>query len=377
MGACYHISRAKIIIKANISENKNIIDNSDTTSIISQISMNSKDKNKLNSSRSNLSSNSTCAQIIPTSNPYRFSLPATIGEIEIPISVERNEIIIIKFNSNNNKEINDINNTWTFLPNEPPVNFLGYPNYKFNNANIGSLHLRITGDNKIYHLNKIENHITANDKGNLLFFANLNTNYYSIYEPKGSLSILVYGGSYSINNDLYISNNINSFSNNNKINLEDKKEYQILYYINKARINLKKFFHNYFSNNEEINLEFKDFVINYNKSKELIMNNDLIILAKKHCEDLYENETSGNIGTDGCEIKEKIKKFNKNCKYCGINIIYNINNPLLIVKNMMIDKYSKKKKNRKNLFFEKYNKIGIFLKEHPIYKYCCVIIFSE
>ena len=173
----------------------------------------------------------------------------------------------------------------------------------------------------------------------------------------------------------FIYNNSDKTFDNNK--LIQTKEYQILYYINKARINLKKFFHNYYNNNEEINLEFKDFVINYNKSKELIMNNDLIILAKKDCEDLYENETSGNIGTDGCEIKEKIKKYNKNCKYCGINIIYNINNPLLIVKNMMLDNYSKKKKNRKNLFFEKYNKVGIFLKEHPIYKYCCVIIFSE
>ena len=136
MGACHHISRAKIIIKTNINENKNIIDNSDTTSKISQISLNSKDKNKLNTSRSNSSSNSTCAQIIPTSNPYCFSLPTTIGEIEIPILVERNESIIIKINSNN--EINNINNTLSFLLNESPVNFIGYHNYKFNNANIGS-----------------------------------------------------------------------------------------------------------------------------------------------------------------------------------------------------------------------------------------------
>ena len=30
-----------------------------------------------------------------------------------------------------------------------------------------------------------------------------------------------------------------------------------------------------------------------------------------------------------------------------------------------------------NLFYEKYKKIGIYLKEHPIYKYCCVLVFSD
>ena len=57
--------------------------------------------------------------------------------------------------------------------------------------------LRITGDNKIYHLNKPENTIIANDRGNLLFFANLDINDYQIYEPNGSLNITICGGNYS------------------------------------------------------------------------------------------------------------------------------------------------------------------------------------
>ena len=354
MGACNNLSRKKTTIRANILDNNKSNTNSDLISKMSHTSLSSKNQIKLDTTHSNLSSNSTCTQIYPSSDPYFFTLSATIGEIEVPILVERNEKIIIKINNNEN-------NYWSFLKNEKTV-----------------LCMRITGDNKIYSLNKIENHIIANDKGTLLFFANLNKNDYLIYEPKGSLNICIYGGNYSVDNGLYHSNNINSFSNKNKIDLDYKKEYKILDYINKARNNPKIFYHNYFSNIfDDINLEFKEFIYKNKKSKELKINKELNNLARKHCEVLCENETAGDIGTDDLDIIDRIKNFKKDCYYYGENIIYNINNPLLIVKSMMIDKYSKKKKNRNNLFFDKYKNIGMFLKEHPIYKYCCVFIFSE
>ena len=369
MGACNNISRAKATIRANSKENNKTDINSELTSKMSQTSYNS--KNQTTRSNLNYSSNSTKAQSFPSNNSYTFGLPAMLGEIEIPILVERNEKIMIKINNEENNE----NNLWSFLKNEKPVNHLGYQNYKFNGINIGALLLRITGDNKIYHLDKTENIITANDRGNLLFFANLNNNDYLIYEPKGTLSINIFGGNYAADKELFFSININCFSNKNKIDLEDNKESQILDYINKARNNLKKFYHFYFSNIEEISLEFKEFKLNYKKRKELIICKELNDLAKKHCEFLCESETAGFSLSDEIEINNKTKNyFNNNF---GISIIYNINNPLLIVKNLMIDKYSKKKKNRENLFFEKYKKIGIYLKEHPIYKYCCVLVFSD
>ena len=368
MGACQSISRVKATIKANTMDNNTDI-KSDLTSKISQTSYNS--KNQTTRSNLNYSSNSTKAQIFPLNNSYTFGLPATLGEIEIPILVERNEKIMIKINNEENNE----KNLWSFLINEKPVNYLGHQNYKYNDINIGALLLRITGDNKIYHLDKAENIITANDRGNLLFFANLNINNYSIYEPKGSLSITIFGGNYAADKELFFSINKNYFSNKNKIDLEDDKESQILDYINKARNNLNKFYHLYFNIIEQKNLEFKKYMLNYKKRKELIICKELNTLAKNHCEYLCENETSGFARTDEDEINNKTKNYYDN--FFGISTIYNINNPLLIVKNLMIDKYSKKKKNRENLFYEKYKKIGIYLKEHPIYKYCCVLVFSD
>ena len=237
--------------------------------------------------------------------------------------------------------------------------------------------MRISGDKRIYFLNKVENLIISNNKGNLLIYANLDPEDYELYEPKGSISISIIGGNYAFDNDLYYSYNINCFSNNHKINY-DSKEYKILYYMNKARNNIKKFYEDYYGLNDVISLEFKEFIFNNNiyKRDELKMNKELIDLAMKHCEDLCENETAGHIGTDGLDLKSR---FNNNykCYYFGESIIYNINNPLFIVKNLLQDKYSKKKKNRNNLFFNQFHQVGICLKEHPIYKFCCVIVFSE
>ena len=356
-----------------------IIQDTESNSKISSLYINNKFDNKFETTPSNISSNSTCVQTNPLNKPQYFTIEATIGEIEIPIIVEKNEKIIIKLNQNNenNNKINiSEQNMWSFLKNEKPVNYLGYRNHKYKRINLGALYMRISGDKKVYFLNKLENHITPNEKGNLLFYANLDWNDYLKYEPKGSISISILGGNYIYDNDLYYSYNINCFSNNNK-NYFDSKEYKIFNYINKARTNLKKFYNDYYSNNDTINFEFKEFVNNRNnKRKELKMNKELNELAEKHCEDLCQNETAGHIGTDGQDLKSRFKNYYK-CYFYGESIIYNINNPLFIVKNMLQDKYSKKKKNRNNLFFNQFNQVGICLKEHPIYKFCCVIVFSE
>ena len=399
MGVCQNIPKTRANLRTNnlnnkekneISEslslsnnieefkhpNKNKIEEIDLTSKLSSLYAN----NKYDTSPTNISSNSTCVQTCPLNKPIDFTIEATIGEIEIPILVEKNEKIIIKINQNNdtnNKNNLSEQNLWSFLRNEKPVNYLGYNNHKYKNINLGSLHLRISGDKKVYCLDKLENQIIAHEKGNLLFYANLDINDYLIYEPKGSISISIMGGNYFYDNDLYFSYNINCFSNKNKINI-DSKEYKIFNYINKVRSNLKKFFSDYYSNNDSINHEFKEFIYNNlnNKRKELKMTKELNELAEKHCEDLCENETGGHMGTDGQDLKSRIKNY-CNCNFYGESIIYNINNPLFIVKNMLQDKYSKKKKNRNNLFFNQYNKVGICLKEHPIYKFCCVIVFTE
>ena len=408
MGVCQNIPRAKRDLRINAINNNskystkyhnNIrlrnfdsyvqFPNPNTAKIIQETDLCSKKSSiysnyKLDTTPSNISANSTCVQTNLLNRPQYFTIEATIGEIEIPIIVEKNEKIVIKINQNNDNNNNNFNNKnktlpqnmWSFLKDEKPVNYLGYNNHKYKNINIAALHMRISRDKKIYLLDKSENIIIANERGNLLFFANLDLNDYMIYEPKGSISITIMGGSYYCDNDLYFSYNINCFSNKN--NNFDSKEYKFLDYINKARNNLMKFYLDYYNINDLINQEFKEYIFNNykNKRKEFKMNKELNDLAEKHCEDLCENETAGYTGSDGFDLIYRLKN-NYKCYYFGETIIYNINNPLFIVKNMLQDKYSKKKKNRNNLFSNHFNQIGISLKEHPIYKYCCVIVFSE
>ena len=393
MGACYNDRKRTAIIKA---KNQNFINNNSTSENqkekVENKNFNILNNNDIQNSNyptqvtetsplskiipSNLSSNSSRMLTTPNeSSNLNFILEATIGEIEIPIYVEKNENIMIII-----KPINTDNshNIWSFLPNENPVSYLGYPNYQYNNYNIGILLLRISGSQKIYYLDKMINSFKADSKGSLLISANLDPNDYLLYEPKGVLSITINGGIHYDENELYSPYDINSImSNKEDININYiNKEKKILKYINIARNNLLKFINDYFTL-EEIN-EYLKFLKKFNfKKNELQMCDKLNMAAQEHCKDLCINCSTGEIGTDGSNLLDRIKKYYGNKFFYGENIIYGVNNPLLIFKNIIINKYSKKKKNRENIFFLRYNKVGICLREHLAYKYCCVITFSE
>ena len=309
------------------------------------------------------SSNSNTTRIDTSHLTRNFNIEATIGEIEIPIFVEKNENIIIKINDNNNNS----QNIWSFLQNEKPLDYLGYPQYKYKNNNIGALFLRIKGSTQIYILNNKINSYKVNSKGSLLFWANLNPSDYPIYEPKGSIQISIIGGNHIYEKEL-----------NPYYNINNENEKKILKYINKARNNILEFVNDYFNINEkEINQELINYINKNNfKRKELIYDKELDNIAKEHCEYLSTIGTTGETDNNGLNIKDKIKK-KCNCFFTRVNILYGINNPLLIVKRMILDKYSKSKINRTNLLFHRINKVGICLREHIAYKFCCVISFSE
>jgi hypothetical protein len=308
-----------------------------------------------------------------------FRLEATLGETEIPIYVEKNETFSIIISQNNNNINNISQEVWSFIQNENPIDYLGYPNYQYNNINIGALLLRISGSTQIYHLNKNVNSINAESKGSILLSANLDPNNYLIYEPKGVLTITVNGGKYLDEKELNLKEHIISI---NKINFNYNynyilKEKKIFKYINKARNDPQKFINDYLIS-DEINKDLVDFVNNNNnKRKELLVCEELNSAAQKHCEDLCNNDTAGNMGTDGSTISDRISKYYHKCVNIGENIVYETDNPLLIVKKMIQDKYSKTKTNRNNIFCLNFNKIGICIRKHLVYKFCCVIVFSE
>jgi len=395
MGACQNIIRKKkIMIKSNIKE-KTKVDNekekplqicpnqnfiiyhnfdihySNYPTAVSDGSPKSKIFPKTPSS---LSSNSSSIVTIPYMLPAtNFKLEATLGETEIPIYVEKNDNFSIIINQNNNIS----QDVWSFIQNENSVDYLGYSKYQYNNINIGALLLRISGSTKIYHLNRSTNTIKAESKGSILISANLDPNNYLIYEPKGIVTITVNGGKYLDEKELNLKEHIIAI---NKINFNYNyilKEKKLFKYINKARNDPQNFINDYFML-DEINKDLLDFVNNNNyKRKELLLCEELNSAAQKHCEDLCNNDTAGNTGTDGSTISDRINKCYHKCFNIGENISYETDNPLLIIKKMIKDKYSKTKTNRNNIFCLNFNKIGICIRKHLVYKFCCVIVFSE
>ena len=195
---------------------------------------------------STLSLNSNTTRIDTSHSSRNFNIEATIGEIEIPIFVDKNENIIININDNNN----NIQNCRSFLKNEKPVDYLGYPQYKYKNINIGAIFLRIRGSQQIYLLNNKINSFKANSKGSLLFWAHLNPNDYQIYEPKCSIQITIIGGNHIYEKEL-----------NPYFNINNENEKKIIKYINKARNNILGFVNDYFNINEnEMNQELKNYI---------------------------------------------------------------------------------------------------------------------
>ena len=115
----------------------------------------------------------------------------------------------------------------------------------------------------------------------------------------------------------------------------------------------------------------------YSSLPELSTNIALKNAAIKHNYDLCLNGTTGHIGTDKSNVKDRIYKYDKTFDYFGESIYFGINNPLFIVLNMLIDKYGHEKQNRNNILDEKFQEVGISLREHLIYGYSCVIVFGS
>ena len=211
-----------------------------------------------------------------------------------------------------------------------------------------------------------------------LISANLDMNNYLFYEPKGSLKLIIKGG------ELYDIKMLDVLTNYDidigDIKKKDEKAYSeinlsILRYINKARINLKQYINDFildnkFSENDELNIENK-------KLSQFEIEHKLYKVAEAHCKDLCNNGTSGHVGSDNSTLENRIEKFKIKSKKYDECIIFGYNNPISIVNSLIINKYSKKKKERKIFLNNNYKKIGISLGEHICYGYCCVIVFSE
>jgi hypothetical protein len=321
-----------------------------------------------NSENMNIKSNKLLVTIVNNnnSNIYIINFEASIGEKELPIFVKEDEKIEITIKNSEEK-------TWSFI-NEELTNYNGYTNYKYNEYNLGCLFCRISSSQTLHQINSNKYNFISESPGTILLSCNLDLNDIPNYQLKGSIKLEIKGG--KIMNFDEISKlchyKLKGLYNDNNENDEEK----IFRYINMARIEPLQFskdFLYFVDENEDIIKIMKD----YSSLPELSSNIALKNAAKKHNNDLCMNGTTGHIGTDKSNVKDRIYKFDKNFDYFGENIYFGINNPLFIVINMLIDKYGHEKQNRNNILDERFQEVGISLGEHLIYGYSCVIVFGS
>ena len=302
---------------------------------------------------------------------FEMEIEAFIGEREYPIFISKNSKIEINI-------LEDENYLWSFLPNEKNIDFKGYSKYKYNDLNLGCLLLRVSSSHDYIHIDSNKFKFTSIEEGSLIFSANLDFDKSLFYEPKGSLKLIIKGG------DIYDIKMIDELTDYDykPINYKKKDEkvhseinLAILRYLNKARINIKKYINDFifdYESQEEDNVSFIS-----KKLNSLEIDNKLYKVAEAHCKYLCANGTSGHIGSEGSTLQNRIEKQKIKSKEYDECIVYCNNNPISIINSLIINRYSKNKKDRKILFNDKFKKVGISLGEHLCFGYCCVIVFSD
>ena len=298
-------------------------------------------------------------------NKTIISFEATCGEKEYPILLKKNDQVKIEV------ILKNCDNKYSFIPEEGYTDFSGYKNLTYNNNNLGCLAIRISSSPKKIYMTGESINFRSWETGSLLVSANLDPNYFNVYEPVGTLFLIIYGEIKESEENI----DKNTGYNLNQVYAKlggENIQLQILRYINKARINAKKY------NNDFIREEF-DFLTKMAKMSlySYKLDNNLSIVAGKHCDDLCVNGISGHIGSNGSTLKERLEQDNINLEEYSESIFFGVNNPIEIVNELIIDRYNKNEENRKNIYSLNFTKVGIAVQKHIAYRYCCVIIFGK
>jgi len=165
-----------------------------------------------------------------------------------------------------------------------------------------------------------------------------------------------------------------------------ENEKDVLFLINLARINGKKFSdtfledwlknNNYYNKKSEyIKSLYKD-LANLDPLNPLNPDSSLYKAAVYHAKDMGKKGTIGHNSSDGTSFSQRLRKY-VNTGFMGENCYYGLNKPIDIVIILLIDEGIKDVGHRKNILNNNYNKIGISIQPHKKYGYNCVQDFSE
>jgi uncharacterized protein YkwD len=189
--------------------------------------------------------------------------------------------------------------------------------------------------------------------------------------------------------------NANTAKDVRYLNDEEKK---IVFYMNLARTDGRKFFDTY----------FQDFVEAYNQDMQKYSNYDdlrvnrrdkyyrgleqdlrdikglplfvpdetLTFVAQQHGKDLSKNNIAGHNSSDGRTVKDRISKYYPR-RAMGENLAFGFSKGLANVCMLLLDKNVPDLGHRKTILGTGYQlrEVGVNIRTHPGYRYCAVIDF--
>jgi uncharacterized protein YkwD len=189
--------------------------------------------------------------------------------------------------------------------------------------------------------------------------------------------------------------NANTARNTDYLNEEEK---QIVFYMNLARTDGRKFFNTYFqdfANAYNIDMQqysnYNDLKVNRKDKYYRGLQQDLEIIrglplfspdetltwiAQQHANDLSRNNKAGHKSSDGRTVQDRIGKYYPR-RSMGENLAFGFSKGLANVCMLLLDKNVPDLGHRKTILGTSYqlSLVGVNIRKHPGYKYCAVIDF--
>jgi hypothetical protein len=156
-------------------------------------------------------------------------------------------------------------------------------------------------------------------------------------------------------------------------------ERDVIFFCNLARLDGKAFCDALLDIRDSDNSYEKSLVETLDTTKDVPMlypNEQLCKASAAHAEDIGPKGLVQHASSDGTKTFDRVRQY-YNSGTMAENIAAGNGKALAIVRQLLVDQGVESLGHRKNILSAKYNRIGVAIRPHSTYKYCCVQDFSD
>ena len=158
------------------------------------------------------------------------------------------------------------------------------------------------------------------------------------------------------------------------------EEKKVIFYCNLARLDGKAFVEAFLSDlktsQDSYEKSLIDMLVTVKDYQMLVPNKKLSEATAYHANDIGKAGVVQHESTDGTNAFERMKHYYEG-GFMAENISCGYPDAFSIVRQLLIDKGVESLGHRKNILGKNYSRIGVAIREHTIYRHCCVQDFSD